>query len=127
MMTVLLVLSRRLGAGDGGPVRARPRGRNNGNLGGRTHYPPLRGGSAVENEPRKVRFLITDLIHPHPARVLLELFRDHELEGAVEARTNDGEAPFLVVRVPGLKEAVIVPLDRTRPAEAAACAPITRH
>jgi hypothetical protein len=74
----------------------------------------------VENEPRKVRFVVTSLIHPHPERVLLELFRDHELEGEVEALTDDGEAPFLVVRVAGLREPVIVPLGKTRPAEAVA-------
>jgi hypothetical protein len=81
----------------------------------------------VENEPRKVRFVVTSLIHPHPERVLLEIFRDHELEGEVEALTDDGEAPFLVVRVPGVREPVIVPFDKTRPAEAVACGPVNRQ
>jgi hypothetical protein len=75
----------------------------------------------VNNVPRqKVRFRITDLIHPHPARVLLELFRDLRLEGEVADQTNDGDTPFLVVRVDGLSETVIVPLDKTQPPEPAA-------
>jgi hypothetical protein len=126
MMEVLLVLIRRLGAGDSGPALT---GRGDGTTGtsaaGRTI--PLRGGPAVEHEPKKVRFLITDLIHPHPARALLEMFRDLDLEGEVEARTDDGEAPYLVVRVRGLREPVIVPLDRVRPAEPAACGPGARE
>jgi hypothetical protein len=77
----------------------------------------------VENEPKKVRFLVTDLIHPHPARVLLEMFQKLDLEGEVAAGTTDGEAPFLVVRVAGLSQPVIVPLDKTRPVEPAACGP----
>jgi hypothetical protein len=80
----------------------------------------------VENEPKKVRFRISDLIHPNPAHVLLEMFRDLDIEGEVAAGTSDGEAPFLVVRVPGLSHPVIVPLDKTRPAEPAACGPAAR-
>ncbi len=75
----------------------------------------------MENEPRKVRFLISDLIHPHPARVLMELFEDLVLEGEVAAATDDGEVPYLVVRIAGVSEPVIVPLDRTRPAKSAGC------
>jgi hypothetical protein len=81
----------------------------------------------VENEPRKVRFRISDLIHPHPAHVLLEMFQNLTIEGEVAAGTSDGEEPFLVVRVPGLRQPVIVPLDRTRPAEPAACDPAARN
>jgi hypothetical protein len=62
----------------------------------------------------KVRFRVTDLVHPHPARALLELFRELDLEGEVTAETSDGEAPYLVVRVPGLSDAVIVPLEKTQ-------------
>ena len=80
----------------------------------------------MENEPKKVRFLVTDLIHPHPARVLAELFRDLDLEGEVAASTDDGEAPFLVVRIAGVSEPVIVPLDKVRPVEPAGCAPAAR-
>jgi hypothetical protein len=75
----------------------------------------------VENvPPKKVRFLVTDLVHPHPAQVLMELFQDLQLEGEVAVGTTDGEAPYLIVRVAGLSEPVIVPLDRTRCAVPAA-------
>ena len=69
----------------------------------------------MENGPaKKVRFLVTDLVHPHPAQVLLELYGGEYLEGEVAAGTSDGEEPYLVVRVPGLGGPVIVPLDRTQ-------------
>ncbi len=69
---------------------------------------------------RRVRFRIADLIHPHPGRVLLELFQHRTLEGEVAAETSDGEAPYLIVRVAGLNEPVIVPLHKTQPAMPAA-------
>ncbi|HEX5271024.1 MAG TPA: hypothetical protein VFW33_11070 [Gemmataceae bacterium] len=75
----------------------------------------------MENEPRKVCFQVTDLVNPQPARVLLELFQHLQLEGEVAGETTDGKDPFLVVRVPGLSEPVIVPLAKTWPAEPAAC------
>jgi len=78
----------------------------------------------VENVPPKaVRFLVSDLVHPHPARVLLELFQQLTLEGEVAAATTDGAMPYFVVRVPGLAEPVIVPRAKTQVAELAACAP----
>jgi hypothetical protein len=61
-----------------------------------------------------VRFLVGDVIHPRPTQVLMELFRHLDLEGEVVAETTDGEARFLVVRVPRLPEAVIVPLAKVR-------------
>jgi hypothetical protein len=68
-----------------------------------------------------VRFLVTDLIHPHPAQVLLELFAGLTLEGEVVAGTTDGEKPYLVVRVAGLADPVIVPLEKTQPTQPASC------
>lgn len=62
-----------------------------------------------------VRFLVRDVIHPRPTQVLMELFRNLDLEGEVVAETTDGEARFLVVRVPRLSEAVIIPLARAQP------------
>jgi hypothetical protein len=56
---------------------------------------------------------VGDIIHPRPVQVLMELFRHLNLEGEVVARTTDGETPYLVVRVMGLSEAVIVPLAKT--------------
>jgi len=65
-----------------------------------------------------VRFVVSDLVHPHPARVLMELFEQLRLEGEVAAETTDGEARYLVVRVEGLADPVIVPLNKTQPADA---------
>jgi hypothetical protein len=62
---------------------------------------------------RTVRFRVGDAVHPRPVQVLLELFRGLSLEGEVVASTTDGGTPFLVVRVSGLSEAVIVPLAKT--------------
>jgi hypothetical protein len=75
----------------------------------------------MQNAPPKtgqtVRFLLSELIHPHPSRVLEEMFQNLSLEGEVAARTTDGEVPYLIVRVEGLAEPVIVPLDKAEPAE----------
>jgi hypothetical protein len=62
---------------------------------------------------KTVRFLVGDVVHPRPVQVLTELFQHLSLEGEVVAATTDGEMPFLVVRVAGLTEAVIVPLGKT--------------
>jgi hypothetical protein len=43
----------------------------------------------------------------------MELFCHLPLEGQVVASTTDGETAYLVVRVDGLSEAVIVPLAKT--------------
>jgi hypothetical protein len=45
----------------------------------------------------------------------MEIFRHLTLEGEVVAETTDGEVPYLVVRVPGLAEALIVPLGKADP------------
>jgi hypothetical protein len=72
----------------------------------------------VEQTPAKtVRFRVCDLIHPPPARVLLEMFQNYCIEGEVAAVTTDGEASFFVVRVSGVTDPVIVPLDKTQPVE----------
>jgi hypothetical protein len=127
MMKRSLGLIWKVSTGGGGPALPLPRGRNNGILGGRNHT-PLPGGPAVENVPTtKVRFLISSLVHPNPARVLLEMFEHLELEGEVAAETSDGAAPFLVIRIPGLSEPVIVPLDKTRPAIPTGCEPAPRN
>jgi hypothetical protein len=69
-----------------------------------------------------VRFQVADVIHPRPAQVLAELFRHLCLEGEVVATTSDGESAFLVVRVPKLSEAIIVPTSRARPPQPRAAA-----
>jgi hypothetical protein len=67
----------------------------------------------------RVRFLVGDVIHPRPVEVLMELFAGYPLDGEVVAETSDGNTPFLVVRVPGLAEAVIVPVTKTTAPELA--------
>jgi hypothetical protein len=62
---------------------------------------------------RTVRFRVGDVVHPRPVQVLLELFRQLCLEGEVVAATTDGSTPYLVVRVRGLSEPIIVPLGKT--------------
>jgi len=59
-----------------------------------------------------VRFQVADVVHPRPVQVLTELFHRLSLEGEVVATTTDGATPYLVVRVPGLTEAVIVPTEK---------------
>ncbi len=68
----------------------------------------------MNDSPQKtVRFRVGDVVHPRPVQVLLELFRHLRLEGEVVASTTDGETPYLVVRVQGLADVVIVPLQKT--------------
>jgi hypothetical protein len=70
----------------------------------------------VEQSPQKtVRFRVGDVVHPRPVQVLLELFRHLNLEGEVVAATTDGEAQYVVVRVAGLSDVVIVPTERASP------------
>jgi hypothetical protein len=60
-----------------------------------------------------VRFQVGDAVRPRPVQVLMELFRHLNLEGEVVAATTDGETPYLVARVSGLSEALIVRLAKT--------------
>ncbi len=62
---------------------------------------------------RTVRFRVGDVVHPRPVQVLMEMFRQLDLEGQVVASTTDGQTSYVVVRVTGLSEAVIVPLEKT--------------
>ncbi len=68
----------------------------------------------MDNPPHKaVRFKVADVVHPRPLQVLLELFRHYSLEGEIVAATSDGETRYVVCRVAGLEDAVIVARDRT--------------
>lgn len=68
----------------------------------------------MEDSPHKtVRFRVGDVVHPRPVQVLLELFHHLNLEGEVVAVTTDGDAQYVVVRVAGLKDVVIVPVEKT--------------
>jgi hypothetical protein len=67
----------------------------------------------VDESPQKsVRFRVGDVVHPRPVQVLMELFRHLSLEGEVVAATTDGEAQYVVVRVAGLSDVVIVPSEK---------------
>ncbi len=67
----------------------------------------------------RVRFLVGDVIHPRPVEILMTLFADYPLDGEIVAKTSDGDTPFLVVRVPGLPEPVVVPVGKTTTQESA--------
>jgi hypothetical protein len=57
-----------------------------------------------------VQFLAGDIIHPPPAQVLCALYEKNPLQGEIVAVTDDGGLnEYLVVRVSGLSEPVIVP------------------
>jgi hypothetical protein len=62
-----------------------------------------------------VQFRVGDIIHPYPVEVLCQLYEKNALRGEVIAVTDDGCQPagFLVVRVPGLAEPIIVPAQKT--------------
>ena len=49
----------------------------------------------------------------------MQLFANYPLYGEVVAETSDGNTPFLVVRVPGLLEPIIVPVAKTTAPEPA--------
>jgi hypothetical protein len=74
----------------------------------------LSGDPAVDDlTNRTVCFQVGDVVHPRPVQVLTEQFRDLSQEGEVVTSTKDGETTYVVVRVAGLSEPVIVPLART--------------
>jgi len=57
-----------------------------------------------------VGFQIKDIVHPDPVHVLSALYEQRQVQGEIVAVTNGGREPcFLVVKVCGLNEAVIVP------------------
>lgn len=67
--------------------------------------------------PATVHFLVRDIVHPHPASVMWDLYQSNCLQGEVLAETDDGrqEARFLVVKVRGLAEPVIIRAELARP------------
>jgi hypothetical protein len=63
---------------------------------------------------RWVHFRICDVYHPDPAQVLIDLHGDDVLSGKVVDLSDSGmqEAAFVVVEVEGVRQAVIVPVER---------------
>jgi hypothetical protein len=67
----------------------------------------------VQNAPQTaVRFQVTDVVHPRPSQLLAELFGHVSLQGQVVALTTAGDTRYLVCRVAGLEDAVIVPAEK---------------
>jgi hypothetical protein len=67
----------------------------------------------------KVAFLPKDIVHPIARDVLWQLYAKDLLHGEVLAETNDGweRASFLVVRMEGVKEPIIVRADKALPCD----------
>ena len=63
---------------------------------------------------RWVHFRIRDVYHPDPAQVLIELHGDDVLRGKVLDLSDSGVQvnAFVVVEVEGLRQALIVPVER---------------
>src|SRR5438270_887729 len=79
--------------------------------------------NAVEGIPMnpplhsEVHFCVGDIVHPYPVQVLCQLYENKSLRGEIIAITNDGCQPgnYVVVRVQGLDEPIIVPIGKTSP------------
>ena len=57
-----------------------------------------------------VEFQIKDIVHPDPVQVLSALYEQCQVHGEIVAVTNGGDEPcYLVIKVSGLNEPVIVP------------------
>lgn len=67
--------------------------------------------------PTRIQFRIEDVLHPNGTAVLWELYRGHALHGELLAVTDDGREPgnFLVLRVPGVHEPVLLPAAKALP------------
>jgi hypothetical protein len=63
---------------------------------------------------RWVHFRICDVYHPDPAQVMIDLHGDDVLSGKVIELSEGGkqEHAFVAVEVQGLRQAVIVPVER---------------
>jgi hypothetical protein len=63
---------------------------------------------------RWVHFRICDVYHPDPAQVLIDLHGNDVLSGKVIEQSDNGkqEDVFVAVEVEGLRQAVIVPIER---------------
>ena len=64
---------------------------------------------------RTVRFRVRDIHHPEPVSVLHELHDNEQLAGRVLDLSEcalPGAAPFVVVKVPRLRQACLVSVDR---------------
>jgi hypothetical protein len=69
---------------------------------------------AMDLRDRWVHFRICDVYHPDPAQVLVDLHGNDVLSGKVIDLSDSGkqENAFVAVEVEGLRQAVIVPVER---------------
>jgi hypothetical protein len=67
--------------------------------------------------PTRVKFRVEDVLHPSCPEVLWELFRGRYLQGELMAVTDDGRGPanFLVLKVQGIHEPVLLPAEKALP------------
>ena len=61
-----------------------------------------------------VHFKVRDVFVPDPEKLLLELYGDQLLQGTVDDLSDSGmqTGAFAVVRVEGIEQPVIVPVER---------------
>lgn len=73
-----------------------------------------RSGRHVDLRNRRVHFKIRDVHIPDPHELLVELYGNDLLQGKVIDLSDSGiqERAFAVVQVEGLKQPVIVPVER---------------
>jgi hypothetical protein len=62
----------------------------------------------------KVQFRLQDATHPTAEELLRELFGNTVLEGDFVTHTDDGREAFLVVRVAGVEQPVLLPARKAR-------------
>jgi hypothetical protein len=78
----------------------------------------VRGGKirTVNLRHRIVHFSLVDVYFPDPKKLVLELHRDAEIEGKVIDFSDSGarKDAFAVIRVAGLSQPVVVPVDRLK-------------
>jgi hypothetical protein len=65
---------------------------------------------------RVVHFTVADVYFPDPAKVVLELHGDKEIEGEVIDFSDSGEQKdaYAVIKVERLSRPVLVPVDRLK-------------
>ncbi|MBI4491108.1 MAG: hypothetical protein HY694_18655 [Deltaproteobacteria bacterium] len=68
----------------------------------------------MELRNRWVHFRISDVYIPDPEKLLIELYGNDLLQGKVIDLSNSGtqEGAFVVVKVEGVEQPVIVPVER---------------
>jgi hypothetical protein len=65
---------------------------------------------------RRVNFRVSDIYIPDPEQIMKDLYENSVLEGKVIGLTDSGkqENAFVVVQVEGVKNFLIVPLEKVK-------------